>query len=65
MDAGKSAEALKKAVKETVEKAAAGVAARVAALEAPAVPGTPGSGTPTLEEPTTPHGPLPPKPDQA
>ncbi|WP_068264787.1 catalase [Janibacter limosus] len=28
------------------------------------VPGSPGSGTPTVEEPTTPHEPLPPSPDQ-
>jgi len=31
---------------------------------APIIPGTPGSGTPTLEEPTEPHDPLPPKPSQ-
>ncbi|KQY60589.1 catalase [Aeromicrobium sp. Root495] len=31
---------------------------------APVIPGTPGSGTPTVEEPTEPHGPLPPKADQ-
>ena len=28
------------------------------------MPGSLGSGTPTLEEPTTPHDPLPPKPEQ-
>jgi catalase len=31
---------------------------------APLIPGTPGSGTPTIEEPTEPHDPLPPKPSQ-
>jgi catalase len=31
---------------------------------APVIPGTPGSGTPTVEEPTEPHDPLPPKPSQ-
>ena len=30
----------------------------------PLIPGTPGSGTPTIEEPTEPHDPLPPKPSQ-
>src|SRR4051794_27500875 len=30
----------------------------------PEVPGTPGSGTPSVDEPTTPHDPLPPKKDQ-
>ena len=30
----------------------------------PRIPGTPGSGTPTLAEPTEPTEPLPPKPDQ-
>lgn len=30
----------------------------------PPIPGTPGSGTPTLAEPTEPTEPLPPKPDQ-
>ncbi len=31
---------------------------------APLVPGTPGSGTPTIAEPVEPHDPLPPKPSQ-
>ncbi|MCW2831586.1 MAG: catalase, partial [Aeromicrobium sp.] len=31
---------------------------------APLIPGTPGSGTPTLDEPTEPTEPLPPKPSQ-
>ncbi|MEV6495458.1 catalase, partial [Actinoplanes sp. NPDC051633] len=48
-----------KVIKDTVEAAAAKVGATT-----PDVPGSPGSGTPTLEEPTTPHGPLPPKPEQ-
>ncbi|MDP9792727.1 catalase [Catenuloplanes nepalensis] len=36
----------------------------VEAVTEPTVPGTPGSGTPTVEEPTTPREPLPPKSDQ-
>ncbi|MEI5674948.1 MULTISPECIES: catalase [unclassified Nocardioides] len=54
-----------KAVKDTVEGAAAKVAEKLAQLDRPDIPGTPGSGTPTLAEPTEPQGPLPPKPDQA
>src|SRR4051812_7543334 len=65
MDAGKSAKAVRKAVKATVESAAATVAEGLAALEKPEVPGTPGSGTPAVAEPTKPRDPLPPKPDQA
>ena len=65
MDAGKSAKAVKKAVKATVESAKANVAERLAALETPDIPGAPGSGTPKVAEPTKPRDPLPPKPDQA
>ncbi|WP_244928652.1 catalase [Nocardioides sp. W7] len=56
---------VKKAVKATVEGAAARVAEKLAELDRPDIPGTPGSGTPTLEEPTEPREPLPPKADQA
>src|SRR6478735_1250929 len=59
------AKAVKKAVKATVEGAAARVAEKLAELERPDIPGTPGSGTPTVKEPTRPAEPLPPKPDQA
>ena len=55
---------VRKAVKKTVESAASRAAELVADLTAPDVPGAPGSGTPTLEEPTKPQEPLPPKPDQ-
>jgi catalase len=54
-----------KAVKATVEGAAAKVAEKLAGIDRPAIPGTPGSGTPTVAEPTEPREPLPPKPDQA
>ncbi|HTW13485.1 MAG TPA: catalase [Nocardioides sp.] len=54
-----------KAVKTTVEGAAAKVAEKLAGIDRPAIPGTPGSGTPTVAEPTEPREPLPPKPDQA
>ncbi|MEV4134194.1 catalase [Dactylosporangium sp. NPDC049742] len=49
-----------KAVKHAVEAAAE----KVADLLTPDVPGSPGSGTPTIEEPTTPAPPLPAKQDQ-
>jgi catalase len=65
MDPSTPAKAVKKAVKSTVEGAAERVAAKLAELEHPPVPGTPGSGTPTVAEPTKPVEPLPPKPDQA
>jgi catalase len=65
MDPSTPAKAVKKAVKATVESAAASVAERLAAIETPGIPGTLGSGAPTLKEPTTPRDPLPPKPDQA
>jgi catalase len=49
-----------KVVKDAVEAAAA----KVSAALTPDVPGSPGSGTPTVEEPTAPHDPLPPKAEQ-
>ncbi len=65
MDAGKPAKAVRRAVRATVESAAASVAERLASLEKPGLPGAPGSGTPAVPEPTKPREPLPPKPDQA
>ena len=65
MDPSTPAKAVKKAVKSTVEGAAARVAEKLAELEQPTVPGTPGSGSPSVAEPTKPVEPLPPKPDQA
>ena len=49
-----------KAIKDAVE----GAAGKAADLLTPEVPGAPGSGTPTLEEPAAPIDPLPPKKDQ-
>ena len=65
MDPSTPAKAVKKAVRSTVEGAAARVAEKLAELEQPTVPGTPGSGSPSVAEPTKPVEPLPPKPDQA
>ncbi len=65
MDPSTPAKVVKKAVKSTVQGAAAQVAAKLADLSPPTVPGSPGSGTPKLAEPTRPVEPLPPKPDQA
>ncbi|MEU8198467.1 catalase [Microbispora amethystogenes] len=56
MDASKPA----KVVKDVVENAAE----KVAEFLTPDVPGSPGSAPATLEEPTTPHDPLPPKKEQ-
>ncbi|RLK09922.1 catalase [Micromonospora sp. M71_S20] len=56
MDASKPA----KAVKDVVEAAAG----KVADALTPDVPGAPGSAPPSVEEPTTPHDPLPPKKEQ-
>jgi catalase len=50
---------------EVVKDVVEGVKDAVADLTAPAVPGSPGSAPPALEEPTTPREPLPPKQDQA
>jgi catalase len=47
-------------VKEAVEN----VVEKVAEALTPEVPGVPGSGTPTVAEPTAPQDPLPPKPEQ-
>jgi catalase len=63
-DAGKAARAVKKAVKSTVTQAAEAALAKVAELAPPPIPGAPASAPPSLEEPTRPRGPLPPKPDQ-
>ncbi|MCW2821370.1 MAG: catalase [Marmoricola sp.] len=63
-DAGKAARAVKKAVKSTVTQAAEAALAKVAELAPPPTPGAPSSAPPSLEEPTRPRGPLPPKPDQ-
>ncbi|MER7457872.1 catalase [Micromonospora sp. NPDC126480] len=56
MDASKPAKAVKDAVEAATEKL-------TEALR-PDVPGAPGSAPPTVEEPTTPHDPLPPKKEQ-
>jgi catalase len=63
--ASKPAKAVKKAVKASVESAAARVSELLSERETPPVPGTPGSGTPAVAEPTKPRDPLPPKSDQA
>ena len=66
MVASKPAKVVKKAVKATVESAAA--RARRAAggpRDARRCQGLPGPGPPTVAEPTKPREPLPPKPDQA
>ncbi|KWV33151.1 catalase [Micromonospora rifamycinica] len=47
-------------VKDVVDAAAE----KVSHLMAPEVPGAPGSAPPTVDEPTTPHDPLPPKREQ-
>ncbi|MFG2062291.1 catalase [Micromonospora sp. NPDC048871] len=49
-----------KAVKDVVESAAE----KVTEALTPQAPGAPGSAPPSLAEPTTPHDPLPPKPEQ-
>ncbi|SMC81877.1 catalase [Lentzea albidocapillata] len=49
-----------KLVKAALEKAVD----KVTELVNPPIPGTPGSEPPSLDEPTEPRGPLPPKPDQ-
>ncbi len=65
MDPKKSARAVKRVMRSTVEKAAQKALEAVAELVPPDIPGAPGSAPPTLEEPTKPRGPLPPKRDQA
>ncbi|MEH1168231.1 catalase [Micromonospora sp. CPCC 205539] len=56
MDSSKPAKAVKNAVKTASEK--------IADVLTPTVPGAPGSAPPTVEEPTAPHDPLPPKSEQ-
>ncbi len=56
MAASKPAKAVKKAAKAAADK--------VSEVLGDRIPGSPGSGTPTLEEPTTPREPLPPKSEQ-
>ena len=60
MDPTKPAKAAKKAVADTAEV----LAEKAAALLEKPIPGAPGSEPPSLDEPTDPRGPLPPKPDQ-
>ena len=59
-----TAASVRKAVRKTVEGAAALASGRRSEAT-PAVPGVPGAEAPSLAEPTKPRGPLPPKPDQA
>jgi catalase len=56
MDASRAAKAVKNAVENTAEKVVDAIT--------PDIPGTPSSQPPTLEEPTDPTSPLPPKQDQ-
>jgi catalase len=56
MDPRKPAKAVKDAVETAVE--------RVAGALTSEIPGAPGSATPALEEPTSPHDPLPPRKEQ-
>src|SRR3954452_5064588 len=55
----------KQLAKESFEKVVRGISAVARELTEPPVPGTPGSEPPTLQEPTEPRDPLPPKTDQA
>mgnify|MGYP001442269968 CR=1 FL=1 len=65
-DPGKAVRVIRKAVRSTVTQAAEAALARVEELGAPGrIPGVPGVQPPTVEEPTKPKDPLPPKPDQA
>ena len=64
-ESSKASKAVKKAVKSTVSQAAEAALAKVAELVPPPVPGVPAPKPPSLEEPTKPKGPLPPKHDQA
>ena len=65
MDPSKSANAVKRVMKSTVEKAAQKALEAVGEIVPPDAPGAPASAPPALEEPTRPRGPLPPKPDQS
>jgi catalase len=62
--AKKPANKTAKSAAKTAKKAAKKVADSAAALLEPTIPGTPGSAPPDVDEPTEPHDPLPPKPDQ-
>jgi catalase len=62
--AKKPANKTAKSAAKTAKKAVKKVADSAAALLEPTIPGTPGSAPPTIDEPTEPHDPLPPKPDQ-
>ena len=64
MDPSKSANAVKRVMKSTVEKAAQKALEAVGEIVPPDAPGAPASAPPALEEPTEPREPLPPKPDQ-
>lgn len=55
----------KDAAKETLAKVLEGLATKVRKPSGQRIPGAPGSEPPTVEEPTQPREPLPPKPDQA
>jgi catalase len=53
-----------KTIKETAGKVVDKAAEKASELLEPPVPGAPAAQPPELEEPTSPRGPLPPKPDQ-
>jgi catalase len=65
MDPSKPTNAVKRVMKSTVEKAAQKAVEAVGEIVPPDMPGAPARVPPTLEEPTKPRDPLPPKPDQA
>jgi catalase len=60
MDSRKPGKVIKDVVEDVVETATG----KVAEALTPDVPGAPGSAPPSIEEPTTPRGPLPPKKEQ-
>jgi len=53
-----------KAAKQAAKKAASKAAKKVVEMLEPSIPGAPSSEPPSVAEPTTPRGPLAPKPDQ-
>jgi catalase len=68
MDPSKAAKTAKDAAQEalgTAADAAEKAVDKAADALAPTIPGSPGSATPTVAEPTTPEPPLPPSEDQA